>query len=89
MKLTEIISGIQLTEKETIIILHLFAELSPYFGETYSDIDCNDIAESLKMDVRTVKGVVGSLVKKGILLTWDTGTGYDVVFFVKQEEMEK
>lgn len=88
MTLTEITNGIELTEKETVITLHLYSELSSYFGETYSDVDCNDIAKNLKVDVKTVKGVVGSLVKKGILETWDTGTGYDVVSFVKQEEMK-
>ena len=88
MTLTEITNGINLTEKETAILLHLYSELSSYFGEGYSDIDCNDISKSLKIDVKTVKGVVGSLVKKGILDTYDTGTGFDVISFVMQEEME-
>ena len=85
--LKDITTGINLTTNETVILLYLNTELSSYFGETYSDVDCNDIAKGLKMNVSTVKGVVGSLVKKGILETWDTGTGYDVINFVEQEEM--
>ena len=88
MTLTEITTGINLTEKETAILLHLHSELSSYFGEVYSDVDCNDISKSLNIDVNAVKGVVGSLVKKGILDTYDNGTGFDVISFVMQEEME-
>ena len=88
MTLAEITNGISLTEKETTILSHLYSELSSYFGEEYSDIDCNDVSKSLNMDVKTVKGVVGSLVKKEILNTYDTGTGFDVISFVRQDEMQ-
>lgn len=83
----EIITKNSLTEKEVEIVKLLNDQLSSYFGETYSDIDCNDIAELLKWKVGSVKGVVGSLVKKNILGTFDTGTGYEVVYFLEQAEM--
>jgi len=87
MTLTEIATGKNFTTNETIIVLHLYRELSDYFGESYSDVDCNDIAKDLKFDVKKVKGIVGSLVKKGILTTYSTGSGYEVICFVNQEEM--
>lgn len=83
----EIIDSFKLTDNETKVILLLNDQLKSYFGETYSDVDCNDIADLLKMNVKTVKGVIGSLVKKNICGTYDTGTGYDVVIFSNQENM--
>jgi len=81
-------STLNLTEKEIELIKYLNDALKSYFGETHSsDIDCNDISEDLKWKVGSVKGVVGSLVKKKILGTYDTGTGYEVVHFVEQEDM--
>jgi hypothetical protein len=79
--------NLKLTEKELTLVVYLNYALRSYFGEDYSDIDCNDIAKDLKWDVKTVKGVVGSLVKKNICGTYDTGTGYDVVHFVGQSDM--
>lgn len=79
--------NLKLTEKELTLVVYLNNVLRSYFGEDYSDIDCNDIAKDLKWDVNTVKGVVGSLVVKGVVGTYDTGTGYDVVNFVGQSDM--
>lgn len=87
MTLSEITQGISLTEKENQVLEQLHTDLSCYFGEGFSDIDCKDVSRSLNIDVKTIKGVVGSLVKKGILQTYDTGTGYDVILFVGQDEM--
>lgn len=83
----EIIDNVKLTGNESVIVMLLNHQLKSYFGETFSDIDCNDIAELLKWNVKTVKGVIGSLVKKNICGTYDTGTGYEVVNFVNQAEM--
>ena len=79
--------NLKLTEKELTLVVYLNDVLRSYFGEDYSDIDCNDIAKDLKWDVKTVKGVVGSLVVKGVVGTYDTGAGYDVVNFVGQSDM--
>ena len=79
--------NLKLTEKELVLLVYLNNALCSYFGEDHSDVDCNDIAKDLKWDVKTVKGVVGSLVVKGVVGTYDTGTGYDVVNFVGQSDM--
>ena len=78
--------NLKLTEKELALVVYLNDALRSYFGEDHSDVDCNDIAKDLKWDVKTVKGVVGSLVKKNICGTYDIA-GYDVVNFVGQPDM--
>lgn len=83
----EILDNTKLTEKEVMVVKLLNDQLKSYFGEMYSDIDCNDIAKLLEWDVKTVKGVIGSLTKKNIVTTWDTGTGYEVISLVNQDEM--
>lgn len=76
-----------LTDKELVLIDTLNESPDISWGELYSSIDCNDLAKILKWNVKSVKGVVGSLVKKNILGTYDTGTGFDVIVFVNQENM--
>lgn len=80
-------SNFSFTDKEVEMIKTLNDTNKSYFGEMYSDHDCNDLAKLLGWDVKTVKGVVGSLVKKNVFTTWDTGTGFEVISFVRQEEM--
>lgn len=81
----QLIATASLTEKELEVIAYLNEKVS--FGEEYSDQDCKDIAEALNMKVGSVKGIVGSLCKKNILNTYDTQTGYEVVYFWGQENM--
>lgn len=85
---SEIIEGSKLTKKEVALISLLNELLSGNFGEGFSDIDCEELAKALDWPVKSVVGVVGSLVKKGICETWDTGTGFDVVSFVGQAGMD-
>ena len=77
---------VNITPLESQVIEYLNKALAPYFGEFFSDVDCNDIAKALGINVNIIKGAVGSLVKKGILETQETGTGFDVVLFKDQEE---
>jgi DNA-binding MarR family transcriptional regulator len=79
----------KLTDNEKEVIDCLKINLKAWIGhEDFSDIDCKDIAEQLKIDVKSVKGIVGSLVKKGILETFPTGTGYECVLFANQKDMK-
>lgn len=83
--LEDLTSGITITEKEAQVLNFLYEALSSWIGgEDYSDVDVEDITEGTKLTKTTVKGVVGSLVKKDILTSYDTGTGYDVILFVNQ-----
>lgn len=84
----EIIENTKLTKKEVALMDLLNEYLSGNFGEDFSSYDSNDLAEGLGWTVKSVVGVVGSLVKKGICETYDTGTGFDVVLFANQAEMK-
>lgn len=77
----------KLTAKEIVLLNVINESPDVSFGEEYSALDCNDVAKIIKWDVKTVKGVLGSLVKKNILSTYDTGTGYEVIIFVQQQIM--
>ena len=87
MTLSEITSNITLTEKESKVLSYIYDELSGNFGELVG-IGCTEVANALNVHVKTIKGIVGSLVKKGILTTYETVSGYEVVVFVDQEDME-
>lgn len=84
----EIIQTVKLSGKEIELLKVLNGLLCNYFGETYSDIDVNDLALELNWSKASVKGVLGSLVKKGILFTWESDSGYDLISFNGQENME-
>ena len=88
MNANELIKKANATEKESVLINHLWDALETYIedGDDFSDVDVNDCAASLGWEKEVVKGVLGSLVKKDILTTWNTGTGYDVICFVGQED---
>jgi len=59
------INELGLTELELKV---LEAEIDLLYAEPgFSDIDCTDLAKSTSLKINTVKGVVGSLCKKGIL----------------------
>ncbi len=70
-------NNLELTDLEKLFLERLITEL--YAEAGFSDVDVNDMANHLKMSKPSIKGVLGSLVKKGILETYDTGTGYDVI----------
>jgi hypothetical protein len=40
----------------------------------FSDVDCSDLAISTKMSIESIKGVVGSLTKKGLVNTENVTT---------------
>lgn len=73
-----LIAQLNVTELEslflTTLIDNLFAE--PHF----SDIDVSDMANYMNQPKATVKGVLGSLVKKGLVFTEDSGTGFDLIY---------
>ena len=60
-----------LTVLEEQVIRYVANTLSGNFGEGYSDIDHAEVARECGLDINTVKGVVGSLVKKKIVYVFD------------------
>jgi len=56
---------INLTELEQTLLTELIGSL--YAEEGFSDVDAKDLARGTKIDIKIVRGALGSLVKKGIV----------------------
>lgn len=91
MTFQSILASQTFTELEILVLNFLNQELSGYFGEDFSDVDVNDIARGTGQTKPTVKGVIGSLVKKGVILTESTECGdwkvREFIYFKNQEDM--
>jgi len=96
-----IIQQNNLTALETSVVNELATQLDPWIGcETYSPVEHSDVADALGIKVTSVKGAVGSLVKKGILDVYTHEEQRDswgkieekasqVINFIGQDEMAK
>jgi hypothetical protein len=56
---------INLTELEQTLLTEFIGSL--YAEEGYSDVDAKDLAQGTGIDIKIVRGALGSLVKKGIV----------------------
>ena len=66
--------AIELTELEKRVGKAL--EVALYAECDFSDVECTDLAKTLELPVNTIKGVIGSLTKKGIAYTFDSDTNF-------------
>ena len=66
------IADLNLTQLETQVLTCLIDML--YAEEGFSDVEVRDIANEIKVTSKSVRGAVGSLVKKGIIYTEETNT---------------
>jgi DNA-binding MarR family transcriptional regulator len=62
--------NLNLTTLETKIITSLLSRMNAY-DLGYSDVDATDIANDISVHIDSVKGSLGSLVKKGIVFCSD------------------
>ncbi len=70
-----------LTEKEVIVIDQFINEL--YAEPGFSDVSPQDLAQSTKIPMNSLRGVLGSLTKKNIIYIEDKeylGTTADIVY---------
>ena len=100
LSIPSILSNNDLTTLETQVILELSTQLNDWIGsETYSPVECADVANGTGLTVRSVKGIIGSLTKKGIVSTyeheecrgWDgkiEEKAFQVIYFVDQDLMQ-
>jgi len=90
--LKETLKNIKLTEKEHRVLNYLNHALQNYFGESFTDVDFKDISSEIEpyMSIDSVKGVVGSLVKKNILFIYEVQTDakYHLIGFIKQSDLD-
>jgi len=88
----EIIEAGDFTEKEIRVLKFLNLALSDHFGDTFTDVDCKDIAEGCGLDINSVKGILGSLIKKDILqadrFRGGDGKNYECFYFTDQKNLE-
>jgi hypothetical protein len=69
---------IKLTQLEAQVLKSLINQL--YAEAGFSDVDAADIANDIKVDIKSVRGALGSLVKKGIVTIEDNGAGFDIIY---------
>ncbi len=71
------ISELKLTELESKT---LFTFVSCLYAEPgFSDVDVNDLSSELSISTKVLRGVLGSLVKKGVVTINSNGSGYDII----------
>jgi hypothetical protein len=63
---------IKLTQLEAQVLKSLIDNL--YAEAGFSDVDARDIADNIKVNIKSVRGALGSLVKKGIVFIESTDT---------------
>jgi predicted transcriptional regulator len=74
MKMNEL----NLTELESKTLTAFIGGL--YAEPGFSDVDVNDLSSELEISTKVLRGVLGSLVKKGIVSVEENGGGYDIIY---------
>jgi predicted transcriptional regulator len=69
---------IELTQLEAQVLKNLIDNL--YAEAGFSDVDARDIADNIKVNIKSVRGALGSLVKKGIVTIENNGAGFDIIY---------
>jgi len=69
---------IELTQLEAQTLKNLIDNL--YAEAGFSDVDARDISDNTKVDIKSVRGALGSLVKKGIINIEDNGAGFEIIY---------
>lgn len=61
-------------------VFNVIKETMEAYGDGFSDVMFDDIVAETKLDVSTVRGVLGSLIKKGEVWTMDVNGEYNVYY---------
>lgn len=75
-------SNVNLTENEHRIILIIKDTMDSY-SDGFSDLMIEDFVDITGWDIRTVKGVLGSLIKKSLVGYMDVNQEYNVYYLHK------
>ena len=78
MIIKEEIQKLGLTEMESQCLQSLINGL--YAEAGFSDVDAKDIANVTKIPIKSVRGVLANLVKKGIVEIDDPGCGFQIIY---------
>ena len=63
--MTNAMKNLNLTELETTLLTAFIGHL--YAEEGFSDVEASDLARWTKTDIKIVRGVLSSLIKKGVV----------------------
>ena len=74
----EAIKDLNLTQLESQVLGSLISQL--YAEAGFSDVDAKDIAQHIKVDIKSVRGSLGSLVRKGIVGIDGNDSGYQIIY---------
>jgi hypothetical protein len=77
------VDDLDLTELEKNILKSLLSKLDVN-DLGYSDVDANDIANDINVNINSVKGSLGSLVKKNILFVSDLGSDIGSMIYLNE-----
>jgi len=69
---------ITLTQLEAQVLKSLINQL--YAEAGFSDVDAKDIANDIKVSIKSVRGALGSLVKKDVITIDNNGAGYEIIY---------
>jgi hypothetical protein len=69
---------INLTELESKTLNAFIRGL--YAEPGFSDVDVNDLSSILGISTKVLRGVIGSLVKKGIVFVDENTCGFDIIY---------
>lgn len=69
---------ITLTQLEAQVLKSLINNL--YAEAGFSDVDAKDIANDINVGIKSVRGALGSLVKKSIISIDNNGAGYEIIY---------
>jgi sugar-specific transcriptional regulator TrmB len=73
---------LNLTGLEEQVLTHLINGL--YAEAGYSDVDATDITEWSGIPIKSVRGVLSSLVKKGIIHIEGNDSGYQLIYLLEE-----
>ena len=71
-------NNLQLTALETQVMESLINGL--YAESGFSDVDAHDLAKWTDIPTRTIRGVISSLVKKGIVSIEGNDSGFQIIY---------
>ena len=70
--------NLKLAQLEQQVLESLISQL--YAEPGYSDVDAKDIARDIKVDIKKVRGSLGSLVRKYIIDIDMNDSGYQIIY---------
>jgi hypothetical protein len=70
--------NLKLAQLEEQVLVSFISQL--YAEAGFSDVDAADIVRDIKVDIKSVRGSLGSLVRKGIIGIDGNDSGYQIIY---------